>query len=245
MTIILNTLQEASKFYGIIIKSLLCSMRSWKADERSKEIISFALKYGKMNGGDVVGIDLAGAESVSTSKDGWHELFKKAKYEYGMNITIHAGEACGPESVWDALDNLYADRIGHGYACVKDKLLMNRMRKEQIHLECCPTSSIITSAVPDLNGKWIKHPIALFKEYGINYGVNTDDPVVLNCNYLGEIDIIRHKCGFSKWDVAKCWIRAAKASFVDENDKDELVEEIVKRIQVYYLNNITGIHSRL
>lgn len=250
LILILNTLKEASLFYGIIIKSLLCCMRSWKADKRAQEIVDFADKYGKNNGGDVVGIDLAGEESGSTSKDGWNLLFKKAKYEKNINITIHAGEACGPESVWDALDNLYADRIGHGYAIVQDKLLMNRLKREQMHLECCPTSSIITNAfsnaVPENNGEWDLHPISIFQQYGINYGINSDDPVVLNCQYQGEIDIIRDKCGFSKWDVANCWIRAAQASFMNKHDKMKLVQQIIQRIQTYYLNdNVLHIMSRL
>ena len=250
LIIILDTLSEASEHYGIIIKSLLCCMRSWKADQRGEQIIQFAVKYGKNNGGDVVGIDLAGDESASNSKDGWNALFKKAKYEKGLNITCHAGEACGPESVWDALDNLYADRIGHGYATVQDKLLMNRMQKEQIHVECCPTSSIITNAftnaVPDNNGEWEKHPITIFKENGINYGINSDDPVVLNCQYLGEVDIIRDKCGFSKWDVANCWIRAAESSFLNRKEKKKLIQDVIKRIQIYYLNDSAmGILSKL
>ena len=120
---------------------------------------------------------------------------------------------------------------------------MNRMQKEQIHLECCPTSSIYTNAVK--HRYWEKHPITIFKEYGINFGINSDDPGVFNVNYQGEVNIIRHKCGFSKWDVAKSWIRAAKASFLNENDKQKLVKEIENRIQVYYLQNLSGIVSKL
>merc|ERR1712228_664684 len=105
-------------------KSLLCNMRSWKGDKRSSEIIQLAVKYGQSNGGDVVGIDLAGDEAMTKPDHGWKQIMETAKKKHNLKITIHAGEACGPESVWDALDNLHADRIGHGYACLKDTDLM-------------------------------------------------------------------------------------------------------------------------
>merc|ERR1712083_993309 len=132
-------------------------------------------------------------------------------------------------------DNLLADRIGHGYACTKDKALMERVKKDNVHLECCPTSSIFTNAVTLDGGDWKNHPICKFEKNGMNWGINSDDPAVLNCSYQGDVDVLINECKLSKDAIAAAWIRAAEASFLNDIEKKELVKEITNRIHLHYL----------
>ena len=246
---ILDTLKQESMKHGIIINSILCCMRSWNADKRAQETIELAKKY-KSKG--VVGIDMCAGHECGAEYDGlWSKLFRKARFEYGLNITIHAGEDNGPEAVYDALDNLNAQRIGHGYASIEDKKLMKRLKDEQIHLECCPTSSIITSAVKNITlsstkEEWRKHPICIFWENGLNFGINTDDPEVLNCSLQGECDLMMEKCGFTRQDIAEGFINSATASFLDAGKKEQLVQDVRRRLEQFYTGDCnTPILSRL
>lgn len=238
LIIILNTLKQESIKYGIIIQSILCCMRSWNADYRAQETIELAKKY-KVFG--VVGIDMCAGHECGAEYDGlWKRLLFKTRFEYGLNITIHAGEDNSCDAVYDALDNLYAQRIGHGYAIINDTKLMKRLKDERIHLECCPTSSVITNAVKDIKlystkDEWTKHPIFIFKKNGLNFGINTDDPEVLNCSYQSECDLLMTKCGFTKNDIADAIICAADASFIDREQKEVLIQEVTRRVYEFYL----------
>ena len=235
--IILTTLSSIANKYGIIIKSIVCCMRSWNADLRAQELIELAYKY-KLFG--IVGIDMCAGHECGQQYDGWSKLFYKARFEYGLNITIHAGEDNGVDDIYYALDNLYAQRIGHGYAAINDKKLIKRLKDEEIHLECCPTSSIITNSVKDITLKsnereWSKHPIVVFKENKINFGVNTDDPEVLNCSFLSECQLLIDKCGFVKKDIYHAFIRAANASFIhDHHEKMIMIQQVKKRVKRYF-----------
>ena len=91
-------------------------------------MVEFAKKYRQEG---VVGLDLAGAESAATSEHFKH-IFEQVQDVDDLHVTIHAGEACGAHSVTDALDNLFAERIGHGYRCLEDEKVLERVIKEQV-----------------------------------------------------------------------------------------------------------------
>src|SRR5690606_924230 len=102
-------------------------------------------------------------------------LFKKhfsRVRDKGLRVTIHAGEAAGAVSIWDAIRVLGAERIGHGIRAVDDPALLDFLHDRRIGLECCPTSNVQTSSVPD----YANHPLRQFLEKGILATINTDDP---------------------------------------------------------------------
>ena len=310
--IISDELNKRSKEYGIIIKQILCCMRSWldkrkqenmnkTLDElliKPKEIVQFAVKArDNINKLGVVGIDLAGNESDSNSKDGYDIIFKQAKFEHNLNITIHAGEGNNIDytNIYDAIENLYAQRIGHGYRTIDSKELLSQLsmgdninisddnnnckddnsidanathmhlkdredkekEKEKdgkededeekqsvkkgkysdIHLECCPTSSIITNSVSGIELRstdYRSHPIRCFNDNNVNYSISTDDPQVLRCTWQGQLSIVHNRMNISINDIKKSIIRAAKHSFLDKKEKDILIEEIKNRIEKYF-----------
>ena len=128
----------------------------------------------------VVGFDLAGAERGNPPR-----LFRDA-YEIarrgGLGLTVHAGEDEGPENIWEAIDLLGADRIGHGCSAVRDRKLLKRLARDRILVECCVTSNYQTGAV----ARGTPHPIHTFVEHGIPVAVCTDNTTVSDTDQTRE-----------------------------------------------------------
>jgi adenosine deaminase len=124
----------------------------------------------------VVGFDIAGPERGNPPRL-FREAFDIAR-KGGLGLTVHAGEATGAEYVWQAIDELGAERIGHGCSAVADRALLRRLAKDRICVECCPSSNYQTGAV----AKGTPHPILRFLEAGVPVALCTDNTVVSATN---------------------------------------------------------------
>lgn len=158
-----------------------------------------------------VGLDLADNEEGFDSKP-FAALFARAK-KAGLRITIHSGEAPHPKApkwVMDAIDVLGAERIGHGLQIHNDPEIMKSIRDRGIVLELCPTSNMLTNAIPSLN----EHPLKKLFDFGVLTTINTDDPGIFNTNLGRELRICREILGFSEADLDKCSQIAAENSFI-------------------------------
>ena len=120
----------------------------------------------------LIAIDLAGDE-YNFPGELFVDHFKQVR-NAGLQVTVHAGEAGGAKSVWQAINELGATRIGHGVATIEDEKLMSFMVNNNIAIESCLTSNYQTGTVKDLS----KHPLKVFLDYGIKACLNTDDPAV-------------------------------------------------------------------
>lgn len=130
----------------------------------------------------LVAVDLAGDEAGFPAA-----MFKRhfaRVRDAGLHVTIHAGEAAGADSVWDAIRLLGAERIGHGIRSVEDPALLDFLRERRIGLECCPTSNVQTSTVADYGS----HPLRRFLELGIPATINTDDPGISGIDLDHELN---------------------------------------------------------
>jgi adenosine deaminase len=124
----------------------------------------------------VVGFDIAGPERGNPPRL-FREAFDIAR-KGGLGLTVHAGEAAGPDYVWQAIDELGAERIGHACSAVTDRALLRRLAKDRICIECCPSSNYQTGAV----AKGTPHPILRFLEAGVPVALCTDNTVVSATN---------------------------------------------------------------
>ena len=154
---------------------LLCCMRG-ASDAENLGTVELAAKY---RGEGVVGVDLAGAEALYPTEN-YREVFDLAS-RLGLNITIHAGEAAGADSVRAALD-FGARRIGHGVAAAGSEELLKRIVAEDVLIEVCPTSNVQTGAVPSLS----EHPIARFLERGVPVAICSDNMTVSDTDVRRE-----------------------------------------------------------
>ncbi len=132
---------------------------------------------------DVVGLDLAGDEEISYPDD-LPSLFREAKQQYGLGVTIHAGETGRSENILFALEQFDADRIGHGTAAGKNPWLMDLLYKRDICVEVCPVSNRLTGAVSEFDA----HPIQEFRKHGVPFVICSDNPGIhqkgLNHDYV-------------------------------------------------------------
>jgi adenosine deaminase len=160
-----------------------------------------------------VGLDLAGNE-VQYPCSLFAEAFKGVRAA-GGRVTIHAGEATGPDNMWEAIELLGASRIGHGIACVRDPRLMEHLRDNAICLEMCPTSNWLTQSVKKLE----EHPLPVVLRAGVPVCINTDDPGIFPVTLPSEIEICRTRMGMSEAEIAQCMGHAARASFLQNPGK--------------------------
>lgn len=162
------------------------------------------------NGPGVIGFDIAGAEAPFPPV-----LFVKA-YELAskmnLGLTVHAGEAAGPERIWEAIDNLHPHRIGHGTSAGRDPELLKRLAADEIVVECCLTSNIHTGAID----RYEDHPLPKFLDAGVRVALCTDNPTVSGITLRREYEIAMETFGFSEDDMRGIARMSWEGSFLDE-----------------------------
>lgn len=140
----------------------------------------------------------------------------------GLHSVPHAGETTGPQTIWDALRVLRAERIGHGTSATQDPELLAHLAEHQIPLEVCPTSNVATRAVPDLE----HHPIREMVRAGVLVTVNTDDPPMFGTDLNTEYGVAARLLELDAPGVAELAKNAVRASFLDDAGKARLTAEI-------------------
>ncbi|GHF59876.1 aminodeoxyfutalosine deaminase [Streptomyces griseosporeus] len=140
----------------------------------------------------------------------------------GLHSVPHAGETTGPETVWDALNDLRAERIGHGTSSARDPKLLAHLAERRIPLEVCPTSNIATRAVRTLD----EHPIKEFVRAGVFVTINSDDPPMFGTDLNTEYAVAARLLDLDERGLAELAKNAVEASFLDEGGKARIKEEI-------------------
>ncbi|AWE52707.1 adenosine deaminase [Streptomyces nigra] len=140
----------------------------------------------------------------------------------GLHSVPHAGETTGPQTVWDALTELRAERIGHGTSAAQDPKLLAHLAEHRIPLEVCPTSNIATRAVRTIE----EHPLARFVEAGVLVTINSDDPPMFGTDLDNEYAVATRLLGLDERGLAELAKNAVTASFLDEPGKARIAAEI-------------------
>ena len=140
----------------------------------------------------------------------------------GWRITVHAGEAAGPESIWQAIRELGAERIGHGVKAVQDPALMDYLAQQRIGIESCLTSNIQTSTVASL----AEHPLKTFLEHGVLASINTDDPAVQGIDIIHEYTVAAPAAGLSRDQIRQAQINGLELAFLSNQEKAALIQRV-------------------
>lgn len=168
----------------------------------------------------LVSFGLGGPE-IGVPRPQFKPYFDRARAA-GLHSVPHAGETTGPETVWDALRELGAERIGHGTSAARDPRLLAHLAEQRIPLEVCPTSNIATRAVGALD----EHPIRQMVEAGVLVTVNSDDPPMFGTDLNTEYTVAARLLELDHHGVAALAKNAVEASFLDAPGKARLAAEI-------------------
>ncbi len=170
----------------------------------------------------IIGIGLGGAEKMGRAEV-FTSVFKKAK-EAGLHVVAHAGEDADYTSINAAVDELKAERIGHGISAMENEECMNHLKELNIPLEICPTSNLFTRAyVQEIKD----HPVRMFFDRGMNITINSDDPTLFGTTLLEEYSLLVENNIFNKKEIGQLIINNLRATFMDQKEKDSL--EIIIR----------------
>jgi adenosine deaminase len=209
-------IEKIEKEYDIVARLIISCVRHLgpaKATEVAKIMTKNPHKY-------VVGFGMGGNESMYTMND-FAPAYNIA-FDAGYMCTAHAGEVCGPESVWDALNSLPISRIGHGVRSVEDKSLLRELAARNIALEICPGSNLALNVYPD----WESHPLNLILASGISVSLNSDDPPFFDTSVGREYQNGSTFFNLSIEDLRNISVMAIKSSFVDKETKSRLLSKI-------------------
>lgn len=228
-----GTEEAARRGTPIRTGTLLTAMRH---AARSVEIAELAVRHRDRG---VVGFDIAGAEAGFPPSR--HLAAFERLHRENFPVTIHAGEAYGLPSIWEAVQLCGADRLGHGVRIVEDievlggtddhgrpRARLGRtaawVRDSRIPLEMCPTSNVNTGAVASL----AEHPITLLKDLRFRVTVNTDNRLMSGTSMTREMTRLVEEAGWSLGDLRWVTINALKSAFIHFDERLDLIEDVVK-----------------
>ena len=168
----------------------------------------------------LVAIDLAGDEA-NYPGGLFVEHIRRAR-EAGLHVTIHAGEGDGPESVWQAVRDLKATRIGHGARAIEDPALLDYLALHQIGIESCLTSNVQTCTVPD----YANHPLRAFLERGLLASINTDDPGISDIDLPYEYQTAAPAAGLTIDQIRQAQHNGLAIAFLSDDERIALTEKV-------------------
>ncbi len=183
----------------------------------AEETLRFALDHAPAG---LIGFGLGGPE-VGVDRPQFKQVFDAARAA-GLHSVPHAGETTGPETIWSAIRDLGAERIGHGTSAAQDPDLLAYLAAEGIALEVCPSSNVATRAVPSL----AEHPLPAFVEAGVVVTINSDDPPMFGTTLNKEYDIAADLLGLDEAGVADLARAAVRASWAPSDVQERILEEI-------------------
>jgi adenosine deaminase len=227
---VLRGLERGRKDFGVEFGLIICAMRDMTL---SQEMAELAIDFRERG---VVGFDLAGEEGGYPPKkhvDAFHYIQRE-----NFNITIHAGEAFGKESIWQAIQWCGAHRIGHATRLIEDMsvsdddptevvnmgYLAQYVLDKRIPLEICLTSNVDTGAVKSIE----EHPFGIYHRYKFRVTLNTDDRLMSKTNLSREYKLAAEAFNLTLHDLEKLSLNGMKSAFVPYKKRIELIYKVIK-----------------
>ena len=219
---VITSAQDAAKTFGIKV-GLIASVNRHESPELAEQVAWLAVDHQKHG---LFGLDLAGNEAEFKSNP-FHDIFKEAK-QSGLHLTIHAGEWGPAENVRDAIENLGAERIGHGVRVLEDEAVAALAKERGVVFEVCPTSNFQSGVVTTME----EHPLPRMVDYGLKVTINTDDPSVSRISLSNEFQIAHEKLNVSMDVLKQSILMAAESSFLADAEKAELLQSLKKHMNL-------------
>lgn len=206
--------EEARARTGVRVKWIFDATRQFGV-EHTREVLHWAARY---RGQGVVGFGIGGDEAAGPAKL-FPDVFREAR-DLGLHCLAHAGEACGPESIRDAVELLGAERIGHGLTAIRDPEVMALLRERRIPLEVCPSSNVSTG----LMAQFGDHPLPRLLDAGLVVTLNSDDPAMFGTSLQEEFEQAALCFQFNRQTLIGLSRNAVRASFLSAGEKVKFEE---------------------
>ena len=211
--IVSNKTKIESEKSGIEVGLILCTLRHFSVDQ-SLQTVKLVKDFSNKN---VVGFDIA-ADEAGFPIDNHIKSFQFAR-DNNIFCTAHAGEALGADSVINTLKYLKPNRIGHGVRCIEDNSLIEKIKKENIHLEICVTSNMVTKVFNNLTD----HPVDFLFNKGVSLSINTDGRTISNTTLNKEYVLLYKEFNWLKNKFLEVNVNAMKASFSSNEVKNKII----------------------
>ncbi len=223
--LIIEAGNKAAKEEGIIIKYLLTFNRNKQKEE---EMIELYDQLKKLDLKDIVGIDLAGDE-IHFPPEMFKKFFTRIHSDGVYGSTVHAGEVTNPDQIWYAINELNADRIGHGTVSIRDKKLQEFLKEKQIALEQCITSNYQTGSWKDEHN----HPLGKLYRRGVPVTINSDDPFIQDTDLTDDYIKSVKYFDLNVDDLVSLNMTALKAAFLGNQQKKKIMKRYLEEVEVF------------
>ena len=211
-----SSAMEAAKEFDIQVR-LIASVNRHESPELAEQVAWLAAAHIEDG---IVGMDLAGNEAEFSARP-FASIFAEAK-QAGLHLTIHAGEWAGPENVREAVEQVGAERIGHGVRVLEDEDVVALTRERGTTFEVCVTSNYQSGVVPALGN----HPLPRMLQADLNVTLNTDDPSVSRIDLTHEYKLVHEDLGLPMNVLKRSVLSAAKASFLPDDERKALYDQM-------------------
>jgi len=211
---VLEGLEKGREEYPIGVNAIGIISRTYGPDRGWEELEALLACKDQ-----ITALDLAGDE-VNFPGRLFVDHFQEGQ-EAGWHITVHAGEEAGPDSIWQAIEELGAERIGHGVSAIQDPMLMDYLAEHRIGLESNLTSNLQTRVVDSYQN----HPLKKFLEAGILATINTDDPGISAIDLPFEYEQAAPAAGLSEEQIKQAQRNALEVAFLSPEEKVKLIDK--------------------
>ncbi len=213
---VLEAAREASQKYNLPTR-LIASVNRHESPELAEKVARLSAERIEQG---IVGLDLAGNEADFPAAP-FAPIFREAR-QAGLRITVHAGEWGGADNVAEAIEQLGAERIGHGVRVLENAGVVHLARERGTTFEVCVTSNYQSGVVSAL----IQHPLARMQAAGLRVTINTDDPSISRITLTDEYRIARETLGMSAAALQHTVLEAAQSAFLPPQERDALVARL-------------------
>ena len=199
-----------------------CTIRVDLVRDYGPEVGMKVLDLIEEHGENIIAIDTGGSE-YGYPPSQYMACYERARM-MGLHTVAHQGEGAGADYVWECINSLKPERIGHGVAAAYDVELLKTLEKRKIAIESCPVSNLKTGAVPS----WGEHPIRRFIDHGIKVSVNSDDPPMFGTSMNNEYIQLHNNLNFTIEELFRISLDSIETSFLPEEKKISLKDEFLR-----------------
>jgi adenosine deaminase len=219
---VMTSAKDAARKYDVIVR-LIASVNRHESPDLAEQVAWISAAYIEDG---IVGLDLAGNEAEYPSHP-FYGIFKEAR-QAGLHVTIHAGEWGPATNVKEAIEDLGAERIGHGVRVMEDRDVVALAKERGTAFEVCVTSNYQSGVVHSLD----THPLMTMLEAGVNVTINTDDPSISRITLSHEYYTACEDLRMPKDTLCERIVAAAQAGFLAQKEKEKLVTQLKKELKM-------------